>query len=183
MPAKKFLRRSNDELVGIQQSGQWAVGSGQNTKFEYELPLPTADCLLSITSTRRRHAWRIAQRPRGERRACGNEHVLASIEHVSDRRRSVKRGSHLKMPEQLACARIEREEIPFRVAAECQPRRRRQYASRRRTDVREFPFAFSRRRIDRAQRAPRAVVRSGGTLTSAAGVALTWNVFLLPGIE
>src|SRR6185503_11153175 len=51
------------------------------------------------------------------------------------------------------------------------------------TDVWKFPFPFSRRRIDRAQRAPRAVVRTGGALAGAARVPLTWDVVLLPRVK
>src|SRR5262245_60100450 len=87
------------------------------------------------------------------------------------------------MPEQLSRVRIDGEEITFRVSGKCQTRRCREHACRGRTDVLEFPFTFSGRRIDRAQCAPRAVIRSGGTLTGAARVALTWNVFLLPRVK
>src|SRR5262245_21030838 len=102
-------------MTNSRDSTQWTVGS----EF-FNCRLPPADCRLPTISARRRHARNIVQCPRSERRACGNEHVLASIKHVCDRRGSVKRGAHLKMPEQLASMRIDREEISFRVAGECE---------------------------------------------------------------
>ncbi len=66
------------------------------------------------------NAWTrtFRQGPRRQRRARRHENVLASVEHVGDRRRAVQRGAHLVAPQQLARPRIEREQVAVTVARE-----------------------------------------------------------------
>src|SRR5262245_2042425 len=101
--------------------------------------------------------------PCRQRRPGGNEHVLAAIEHVGDRRCPVEIRSHLIAPEQLAVARIERQEVPLVVAAEDEIRGGRQQTGRRRREIFEFPAAIASGRIDRTQR---SVYRHVWTLDS-----------------
>jgi len=94
-----FRRWEGLRTDGVAHRGSTEVGDpvGANEGTPTRGQDETRDCFNANDYSPR-------QCPRGERGACGHEHVLAAIDHVGDRRRAVQVGAHLVSPEQRAVA-------------------------------------------------------------------------------
>src|SRR5438128_6698888 len=107
------------------------LGAGRGAVSENRplaLTLTRVDCFLPVTyflapaslegqtvdgtsSSGARYPWHIGQRPRGQSCACRDEEVLPAIDHVRGRSRLMEIRAHLIVPQQLACARVDRQQI------------------------------------------------------------------------
>src|SRR5579872_2610033 len=90
----------------------------------------------------------LRQRERHHGLPRGNRDVLPSVKRIADRRRPY-RTAHLKSPQYLARPRIERDQVPFRVAAKHEPTRRRKQSPARRADRCELPDRIAALRVQR----------------------------------